>query len=74
MHGAVVLVTRSREARALALHVAAGTRGELPNRFRCAADHLGDLAEGHVEDVVEHERRALRRRELLEHRQQRIAH
>ena len=72
-HGAIVLVARGREARALALDVAAGARGELPHRLGRAADHLGDVAERHVEHVVQHERRALRGRELLEHGQQRVA-
>src|SRR5918998_825433 len=72
-HGAIVLVARGREARALALDVTAGARGELPHRLGRAADHLGDVAERHVEHVVQHERRALRGRELLEHGQQRVA-
>jgi hypothetical protein len=42
-------------------------RRELSHRPRAAADRLRDLAERHVEDVMEHERRALRGRELLEH-------
>jgi hypothetical protein len=72
-HGAIVLVARGREARALARDVAPRARGELTHSPGCAADHLGDVAERHVEDVVQHERRALRRRELLEHGQQRVA-
>jgi hypothetical protein len=43
-HGAIVLVAGGREARALALDVVAGARGELPHRLGRAADHLGDVA------------------------------
>src|SRR5436190_964739 len=61
-HGAIVLVARGREARALVRDVASGARGELAHRLGRAADHLGDIAEGHFEHVVQHERRALRGR------------
>src|SRR4051794_26138617 len=71
---AIVLVPRGRVAPALALDVAGGARGELPNRLGRAADHLGDIGERQVEYVVQHERRALGGGELLEHGQERIAH
>src|SRR5205085_5463681 len=58
-HGAIVLDPRGGEARALTLDVAPGARGELPYRFGRATDHLGDVAEGHVEYLVQHERGAL---------------
>ena len=41
--------------------------GELPRRGRGPADYRGDLLEGQVEHVVEHERQPLRRRQSLEH-------
>jgi hypothetical protein len=58
-HGAIVLLARGSEARALALDVAAGARGKLTHRLGLAADHLGDVGERHVEHIVQHERRAL---------------
>ncbi len=40
---------------------------------RQPADDAGNLREGHTEDVVQHERYALGRRQALEHRQHRLA-
>ena len=67
VHRPLVLVARGLEARALPRDVAAGARGELAHRLGRAAHDVRDLAERQLEHVVQHERRALGGRELLEH-------
>jgi hypothetical protein len=81
-----VAVTRSQQKRVddlpLRLDVGVGNgslgadaparaAGELAGRLGGALDNRRDLIEGHAEDVVQHEREPLRRRQRLEHDEQR---
>jgi hypothetical protein len=52
-------------------HAASRAAGELPRRLCRTAHDLRDLLERHREHVVQHERKALRRRQPFEHDQQR---
>src|SRR5262245_5181057 len=51
-------------------NTAACAAGQLASRIRGALDDRRDLLEGHVEDVVQHERDAFRRRKRLQHNEQ----
>ena len=51
----------------VALHPAPGPAGQLAGGVRGAADHRGDVVEGHGEHVVEHEGQPLGRRQRVEH-------
>ena len=64
--GAVDLHPRSPRG-----HVLARAVRDLPDRRRRLADRLGDLVVRHVEDLAQHEDRALGRRERLQHGQHR---
>ena len=57
----------------LGAHAPACPAGELARRLRGALDDRRDLVEGHGEDVVQHEREPLRRRQRVQHREQRQA-
>ena len=58
---------------AVAAQVAAGAAGQLPAGVDGPADDAGDVVEGQLEDVVQHERCALGRGESLQHHRQREA-
>src|SRR5262245_54242972 len=61
------VVIRSGVAR---LNAATRAAGQLASRIGGALDNRRDLLEGHVEDIVQHERDAFSGRQRLEHHQQ----
>ncbi len=69
-----LLLGRGREARTAGLNRLARPRRVLTGGGRRAAERAGDLVERVPEHVVEHERRALGRRQRLEHDEQGEAH
>ena len=54
-------------------HASSRPTGQLPRCGRCPIDDDRDLVEANAEDIVEHERQSLGRRQRLEHDQQRDA-
>src|SRR5688500_1286599 len=53
------------------LHTPSRTTRELPSCLKRTADDRGDLLERYIEGIMQHERNTFRRRERLEHDEQR---
>src|SRR5262249_23111274 len=65
------LVLRNAKPRPRLTHVSPAARSQLPTGAFAALEHLGDVAELHLEHVMQEEGRALERREPLERHQER---